>query len=318
MSGGGSQQQSQTSTAQLSPEQQQLLSAGMPGALSYAAKGGVTLPGSPIAGFNQNQTLGQNLALGATGAQAGNVGSANIGNEFFTSGAALDPARNPALQKVIQATNLPIQQNFEEQVLPSIGRDAVGAGGYGGSRQGIAEGLAARGEQQAIGSADANIENANYQNALDQMTKNIAIAPSVASAQTIPALTTSGVGDVQQALQQAENTYGWQANVFQQEQPISVAEQLMGLAAGIPGGSVTTTGNVQNNPSALQTAGGLAGIGSALFGGQNGIFPGAGASFGSALSGLGSSIGSGLGSIFSGAAGAGSSLADLLPLLAMG
>ena len=303
MGGGSQQQQQQTSSVSLSPEQQQLISAGMTPAMKYAGAGGVTLPGSPIAGFNPNQIAGQQAALGATPQQQGIVGSAGNANQFFTTGAALDPASNPFLQKTIAAATLPIQQNYAETVLPSIQKDAVGAGGYGGSREGIAEGLAARGEQQAIGSTAANIAYQNYQNALDQMTKQTALAPTVAGAQTIPALTTSGVGDVQQALQQAQNTYGWQSNVFGQEQPLSVAEAMMGLGAGIPGGSVTSTGTVSNQMSPLQTAMGLGGIGASLFGGQ-GMFPGGlstmASGAGNALSGLGSSLSTALGGMFGG------------------
>lgn len=317
--GGGSQTQQQTSTVNLSPEQQSLINQGMPFANKFAAQGGVTLPGeAPIAGFTPGQITGQGMATAAgTGVQQKLTNQAADTSNFLESGAAFNPATNPGLAGAIKGATQPIMENLTQQILPQIGASAVGAGGYGGSREGVAEGIASRGAEEATGQATSNIENANYQNALDQMTKALMFSPQTVAEQTIPAQTVSGVGDVQQAMDQALKSYGFSSDIFAQENPLTVAQDLMGLSAGIPGGSVTTQGTVNNQMSPLQEAMGGASIGSALFGGQNGIFPGGlstiGSGIGSALSGLGSSLSS---ILAGGGAAGGSSLASFLPFLA--
>jgi hypothetical protein len=57
-------------------------------------------------------------------------------------------------------------RNFQQQLLPGIRRDAIGLGGFGGTRQGVAEGLAAQGTQDAFarGATDIYSQNAQMAN----------------------------------------------------------------------------------------------------------------------------------------------------------
>lgn len=55
------------------------------------------------------------------------------------------------VQDLTRAATRPAVRAFQEQTMPSIGHAAVGAGQVGGSRQGVAEGIAARGLQDYIG-----------------------------------------------------------------------------------------------------------------------------------------------------------------------
>jgi hypothetical protein len=50
--------------------------------------------------------------------------------------------QNPYTQQMGQDITRQVTNNLQRNILPGIGRGAVAAGGYGGSRQGIAEGLA--------------------------------------------------------------------------------------------------------------------------------------------------------------------------------
>lgn len=52
-------------------------------------------------------------------------------------------------QQIGSLQNL-LNQNLSENLLPMIGNNALFANGFGGSRQGIAQGLAVRGTQQAL------------------------------------------------------------------------------------------------------------------------------------------------------------------------
>src|SRR5574340_1608629 len=51
-------------------------------------------------------------------------------------------SNNPYLDQVAQSMTALSNQNLNQSVLPGINSGAVAAGGYGGSRQGIAQGVA--------------------------------------------------------------------------------------------------------------------------------------------------------------------------------
>jgi len=247
MGGGSSQPYSQTTTSTPSPQAQQLMGMAMPFYQQMAANP-PTLPSFPMtAGFTAPQTTGQNMALqagGAGGPQAGIVGSAAGGENFMTSGQALSPSSNPALQSWIQSAVQPIQQTYSENIIPQIRQSAVATGQEGGSEQGIAEGIAGRGEQQAIGATTSNIANQGYLSGLNAMVQGLSLAPSIAGAQTIPAATTSAVGDVQQAQNQAMINEQIQRTMFPQLEPGLMASELMGGAGAVPGGTTATTGTM--------------------------------------------------------------------------
>ena len=73
----------------------------------------------------------------------------------------LDPVVNSALTRM--------SDNFNTQVLPGIDQGAVAAGQYGGSRQGIAQGLAMKGLSQSMGDTAANMYNNAYNTAQQNM-----------------------------------------------------------------------------------------------------------------------------------------------------
>jgi len=276
-SGGQQNQATQTTTQTLSPQQQQLINLGMPFAQQFAANQPQLPSGSSVAGFNPTQLTAQNMATGtAAGPLTAEAANAQGAQQFLTSGAALNPDTNPGLRGAIEAATRPVEQNFAETILPGIRSDAVNAGQFGSSRQGVAEGIASQQEQKTIGDVAANLSNQNYQNALDQMTRAMGLTPTVQQASLAPAEATGAVGDVQQALTQEQLTEAFNRFMFPQEQPISTAEELMGLGAGIPGGSTTTVGSGTQKPSDLQMALGLGSLGAGLFGGE-GMFGSKGA-----------------------------------------
>lgn len=266
----------------------------MPFASQYANNQPQLPSGSSVAPFNANQTAGQNQTLSA-GAPGGSLsqeaGNAAGAQKFLTSGEAFNPATNPGLAATIEGAVRPIEQNYAENIAPAIREGGVGVGQFGGGREGALEGIATQAEQQAVGSTAGSIESQNYQNALDQMTKAMGLTPTVQQASLEPGIATSNVGDVQQQLTQEQLTEAFNRFMFPQEQPLSTAESLSSIAAGIPGGSTTTTGSVNTQMSPLQMAMGFGALGSSLFGGQNGIFPGA-------LSSAGQGIGSAFSSLF--------------------
>ena len=284
----GSSSQPATTTTQnvLAPEQRQLLGMAMPHLQNFANQP-LTQPNAAqsIVPFNANQIGGQNAALASTMAQNDILRSAGMGNQFLTSGDALNPNTNPGLQGTIDAATRPIMESWTDTILPTIrGQAAFGQGGmpsanYGGSRQGVAEGIAGRGVANAIGDATSKIAFQGYNTGLDAMLKGIGLAPGTATAQTIPGLTQSGVGDVQANLAQRQLTADTAAAMFPQWADYIKGSALLGGVSAIPQAGAISTGPQPNQP----------GVGSALTGAAGGAM--AGASLGSVVPGIGTGVG---------------------------
>jgi len=201
-----------------------------------------------VAGFDPTQLRAQDMAIGAAGPQRDILRSAGGASTFLTSGAALDPSTNPALAGTIRAATRPIYSGLTEEALPAIRSEAVGGGAnYGGSRQGIAEGLAIGKTQQAAEDAASKISFGGYQSGLDAMKAALGLAPATAGAQTIPAGTVGAVGDVRQGQTQAELAANNAAFNFDQWLPYLIGTSLAGIVPGLPGGAVQATGATQGS-----------------------------------------------------------------------
>lgn len=275
MSGGGQQTTTQQSSVQLTPEQKSLIGLALPKVQEFASKPATdVIPQfSQVAGFTPAQEAGQNLALQTAPQQASVVGGAADASKLLTSGALLDPSTNPALQNIqgtITANTRDAVNNLLEQALPSIRSGAQLAGPFGGSRQGIAEGIAIGKTGQTVGDEAAKTATqtalTGYTSGLDAMKAALGLAPGTAQALTTPAATISSVGDVQQAQQQAQLSDYYnrllQTNLF----PLTTGQQIAGIASGLPGAGATTTAtgpSTQSNP-VLQALGGAAALASFL------------------------------------------------------
>lgn len=71
---------------------------------------------------------------------------------------------NPYLMDQANAITQQYNNNLQNNVLPSINSGAIAAGGFGGSRQGIAQGLAIGQSQQGLGGALASLYGNAYEN----------------------------------------------------------------------------------------------------------------------------------------------------------
>lgn len=283
MGGSSNQQPTQSTTYQLSPEQRDLLNLAMPGVRQFAASVPQRYQGSTVAGFDPSQVQGQNEVLGAAGTQGDLARSGAAANKFFTSGSIWDPASNPNLQGAIDAATRPITQNLNENILPGIRADAVTSGNFGGSRQGVAEGIAARGASQAIGDTASKLVQNEYDTNVNAQLKALGLLPTVQGAQTAEGTTTSGVGDVRQAMNQAQLNQNVGNFNFDQYAPFLQSKDIVSLLQGLPGGTTVSTGNTpQANPWTQALGGAAAGasLGTAI---MPGIGTGVGAAGGALL-----------------------------------
>ena len=71
---------------------------------------------------------------------------------------------NPYLEKQAENITRGFNRNLQEQVLPGLRSKFIGSGGLGGSRQGIAEGLAAGRSGEGLSSAITNMYAQDYEN----------------------------------------------------------------------------------------------------------------------------------------------------------
>lgn len=263
--------QSQTTQQILTPEQQRLASQSA-GFYDQFANSNPTLPGQAgVAQFDPNQIAGQNKVLGSVDQAQNTVDSAAGQNQQFTSGAYLDPD-NPSTQGAIRAAVRPLTDTYRDVTLPGISADAStsGSGGvsanFGGSRQGIAEGLATRDLNNKIGDVSSTIANTARQTNLDATLKAIGQAPQIAASSTIPGGIQSTVGDVRQGQEQRNLDAQTAAQQLAQWLPLLKAQYLGAGAAGLPGGATQTVGSstTEQNPvsqviGGVSAAGGLAG-----------------------------------------------------------
>jgi hypothetical protein len=272
---------SQTTKAELSPEQRELLNLAMPHLRQFSANP-PKLPGfSQVPEFTPEQMRGQEMALGAAGGQEELARSGADATKFLMN-KVLFPESNPALQGYINAATRPIGEQLTQVALPAIRGSSRETGTFGGSRQGIAEGLASQGASRAIGDTTSRIASTGYGQGLEAQGKALALLPQTQGAQLAPALTTSGVGDVRQQL--LREILGEKANRFTYEEtlPLLMGRDLAGLVAGLPGGGTTTMASGPPAPPAW-----MRGLGGAA----------SGASMGSMLGPWGTVAGGGIGAL---------------------
>lgn len=113
-------------------------------------QGGATLPGATGA-INAATGAAQGPQQGANfgGLPQGEIGGLNIADSLQQS--ISGQGINPFLNQSIEAGTRGLVNNFQRNIIPSIGDQAGQAGQAGGTRQGIAEGIAAGDLQTTIG-----------------------------------------------------------------------------------------------------------------------------------------------------------------------
>jgi hypothetical protein len=266
----------QTVTQTLSPEQRELMQLALPGVRKFAAQTPERYQGSQISPFDPAQVAGQELALQASGGQGALAGgAAGLANKLYSG----DP--NAMRAEAIDAATRPLYQKLTEQALPAVRSGAIGTGGFGGSRQGIAEAQAIRDTQQAAGDTAAKLSADIYGTDVKAQLSALGLLPQTQQALLSPATTTSGVGDVRQAMQQGLLSQDVSNFNFDQYAPFLQSKEIFSLLQGLPGGSVTSTGSVPQQNKLTQALGGAA----------------TGASLGSVFGAPGALIGGGAGAL---------------------
>lgn len=217
-------------------------------------------PGNTVAGFTPNQVQGQNLMTdAATGGQQ-NLAQGVAGANQFLLGDVMDMSSNPYMAQAMSAAIDPIYQNLERRALPAVRSGAVAAGQLGGSRQGIAEGLAISDANRQAMNTTAVMANDQYGRNLEAMQRGLALAPQSQAAQLAPGQTLNAVGAEQQAYEQALINEAIARHDFEQRVPWDQLGAYNALVQGNFGGTQTTTSPGPSTGARIAGAG-AAGIG---------------------------------------------------------
>lgn len=281
--GGSKEQPTQTTTQTLSPEQREMMNLAMPGVRSFAATVPQRYQGNTVAGFDPSQTQGQGMALDTAGGTMQNLADAGAATSNQLMSSPWDPNNNAMLKGAVDAAVRPVTEQYQQVVRPALRDDFQSAGqAFGGSRRNIAEGNAANSYMRNVGDTSAKVVNDNYSTNIGAMTKALGLLPQTQQASLAPSLTTSGVGDVRQAMDQAQLDAKVSGYNYDQLAPFLQSKEIMSLLAGLPGGSVTSTGN---NPTPNKALGALGGAASGAALGSM-ILPGAGTAAGAGLGAL--------------------------------
>lgn len=274
--GGGSQPTQTTSTTQVQnfgPAEQANRDALQTEAkrIYDATKGSfATYPGAQIAAPSAaTLSAEQNMMNLAKGAQ--NTVVPNVFNALnYNLGAARDVNNNPFLAGAMEAALRPMGEQFTQAggALSNIRNSSQDAGQYGGTRQGIAEGIAMRGLANSMGDVVAKMGSDAYGKGLDASGKALVAAPVAMSAAATPTSWESAIGSqqdmrTQQALNRDADITQWGMNA-----DWTPLRNYANIIYGGGSSGSTSTANTPTygpqGPSTLSQIGTLAGIGSGI------------------------------------------------------
>ena len=152
-----------------------------------------------------------------------------------------------------------MNRNLTENTLPGIRSGSIAAGQLGGSRQGIAQGVAMRGNQEALGDAAAQIYGDAYGQGLKAQAAGMQFAPTAMQTAMMPFQTMGDVGayrrgEAEVALEDDINRYNYEG-----QRGIQNLNNYMGLLQGAPWGGSSTgtmTGGGRSSGGAVGALGG--------------------------------------------------------------
>jgi hypothetical protein len=287
--GGKTQNVTQKTVVELTPEQKRLIGLATPLAETVARRGVQDTPFSRVAPQTGLQTEGQNRLV-QTARGFGQDVLPGVQSALKSQLNAPDLQNNPYLAAAIDAAIRPIREQHTQTVLPSITSGAVASGGLGGSRQGIAEGLAGQSFLRQVADTSSSFANQAFQKGLEAQSRGLALAPSVSQLGLLPGQIISGVGAEQQA--QAQRTLDEATRRFTTDQlmPLFLAQEIAGLASGLPGSGMSGFSQQPGPPGTNPILGALGGA--ALGGGL-----GAAINPATATAAGGGAVGAGIGAL---------------------
>lgn len=232
----------------------------------YQATGGnisnSTYPGSAPVEFSPETIVSQKLAVQNAAAAQAQVNNINQGVNYGLT-QAMDVENNPYLDNAIAAAVRPIQESYTDAggVMSQIRTGAGQAGQMGGTRQGIAEGIAAGRMAQAQGDTAAKIASDAYNKGQETFQKTLTFAPQAMEAGMTPVNWLSSVGAQKENLAQAQADYEANARLWQMNAPWVPLQNYASLVYGGSAPSTSVLSTSQSSGAARNPIGQAAGAG---------------------------------------------------------
>jgi len=224
-------------------------------------------PGAaPVAFSPESQMAQKYVTQYASGDAAKTVQDLNSAVRFGLKD-VLNPSTNPYLQKTVQDAQSSLAQNYTDAggVMSSIRTGAQQAGQYGGSRQALAEGLAAGRFAKESSNLANSMYNDAYKTGLSTMGKTMEFAPQALQANTIPAAMLSSVGAQKENLAQQIANYQADAAGWDLNKDWAPLQNYANIVFG-GGGSQSTTSTQAPRASAFNQLASGVGLASSLAG----------------------------------------------------
>ena len=239
-----------------------------------------TFEGPRIAGFTPEEQAAMTGIAGLVGSGAKYFDSATdlakgLGEQFTADTA--QSYMNPYQQAVVDVEKRKAREDFS-QTMQDIGTKAVGAGGFGGSRQAILEGEAT----SDLGQRLSDIQSIGQKQAFDQARKAfeaqkarerlsgsaLASLGQQAPQQALKELTAlSGVGEAGRGMNQAQMDLAYQDFIDRQKFPEQTLGTYQSTLYGYPYQPFAKQTQGFSQPSSFQNLMGIVGAGAKLFGG---------------------------------------------------
>lgn len=214
-------------------------------------------PGETVAGFNPAELAAQQSALQTAGNLEGQNAQLQQSLQYGLNG-AMDVRNNPYFQSAVQAAINPIKWNLQDEILPGVASGAGGAGQYGGTRQGIAEGLAISRANQQMVDAAARMGSDAYNQGQETYIRSLALAPTLQQSQMLPIQLRGQVGQQIRDYQQALIDSQIDRFNFEQNEPYNRLGLYQNFIGGQYGGQSTSTGHAAQASSGQRLAGAAA------------------------------------------------------------
>ena len=242
-------------------------------------EGFVPFEGQTLADVTAQQRAAQEGIAGLVGTQKPIIDEAGVlvrGGAERATAEALQPFMNPYQQAVTDIAKRQAQEQFEQEILPGLRKQAIDAGAFGGSRAAMRESQAQDAQARLLADIQAKGDLAAFQNAQAQFA-----AQKQREAQTAEGLTglaqtgfaqqlkefgqLEAVGREEQQRQQQLLDESYKRFLQERQFPEQQLGQYQSLVAGIPVGQQSITRTPQQfQPSpiaqALGTATGIANI----------------------------------------------------------
>jgi len=222
---------------------------------------GAYFPGSTVAGFTPEQSRAWQLQQ--MGANMG-AGQANkLWGSYANEMQNFNPSQNPWLDKAVDAMRESSSRDFERNQIPNIYNTAINAGGFGGSRQAITEGLARSDLNRDMMNTEATMRNNAYGQGLQYKGNLYGMGPqqlqAASAAWAAPGAVSQSIADQQRGMNQSrlnDEFARWQYQRDLAGNRINQYGQMLGqVQGGVQSGQQFPT----SNPWTSALGGGMAG-----------------------------------------------------------